>query len=223
MNDNDRRRWDMLVRSNQFGIDNAVDFATGIGHAQFTVINGVTSDASVAAAAQIGGIGELAETVMTKATAREDLRAILSAISRTAKSMDYSYPGIADEFRFGSRLSDADFLATGRAFHSGTADKVSDFIAFGLEADFRNELQAACDTFEQTFGPAATAKAEKVAATARITDAIRKGMIAVRTLDAVVRNKYANDPGKLAAWAWASASHVEKPPKKKTTPTPPTP
>jgi len=34
----------------------------------------------------------------------------------------------------------------------------------------------------------------------------------------IARNKYANDPGKLAAWL--SAKHVEKVPKKKETPTP---
>ncbi|MBK9215844.1 MAG: hypothetical protein IPM59_09635 [Chloracidobacterium sp.] len=33
-------------------------------------------------------------------------------------------------------------------------------------------------------------------------------------LDGIVRNVYANDPGKLAAWI--SASHVEKAPKKQT-------
>jgi hypothetical protein len=42
-------------------------------------------------------------------------------------------------------------------------------------------------------------------------------MVIVRILDAIVKNKYANDPGKLAAWI--SASHVEKPPKKKEPPT----
>ncbi len=42
-------------------------------------------------------------------------------------------------------------------------------------------------------------------------------MIKVRILDGIVRNAYANDPGKLAAWI--SASHVEKAPKKQT-PTP---
>jgi len=40
-------------------------------------------------------------------------------------------------------------------------------------------------------------------------------MVIVRILDGIVRNKYANDPGKLAAWL--SASHVEK---KKETPKP---
>jgi len=43
-------------------------------------------------------------------------------------------------------------------------------------------------------------------------------MIKVHILDGIVRNVYANNPGKLAACL--SASHVEKAPKKKTTPTP---
>jgi hypothetical protein len=42
-------------------------------------------------------------------------------------------------------------------------------------------------------------------------------MVIVRVLDGIVRNRYANDPGKLAVWV--SASHVEKAPAKK----PPTP
>jgi hypothetical protein len=42
--------------------------------------------------------------------------------------------------------------------------------------------------------------------------------VAVRTLDGIVKNKYTNNPGKLAAWL--SASHVEKAPKKKENPTP---
>ena len=37
-------------------------------------------------------------------------------------------------------------------------------------------------------------------------------------IDDIVRNGYKNDVGKLAAWT--SASHVEKAPKKKETPTP---
>ncbi|MBK9216198.1 MAG: hypothetical protein IPM59_11485 [Chloracidobacterium sp.] len=57
----------------------------------------------------------------------------------------------------------------------------------------------------------------RVAATADTSAKIREGMIKVRILDGIVRNVYANDPGKLAAWI--SASHVEKAPKKQT-PTP---
>ena len=53
----------------------------------------------------------------------------------------------------------------------------------------------------------------RVAATAEIGESIRRGMVARRILDGVVRNVFASDVGKLAAWA--SASHVERAPKKK--------
>ena len=53
-----------------------------------------------------------------------------------------------------------------------------------------------------------------------ITTKIRP-MIALRILPGVVKNKYKNDVGRLAAWF--SASHIEQAPKKKKeTPTPTT-
>ena len=61
-----------------------------------------------------------------------------------------------------------------------------------------------------------------VAANAAIDDAVYRGMITVRKLDAIVRNKYANNPAVLAEWA--SASHTERAPRTPaTTPPPPPP
>lgn len=77
---------------------------------------------------------------------------------------------------------------------------------------------SAAGAFEALFSNTASATAEHVQATADEAAKIRQGMIIVRTLDGIARNVYANNPGKLAAWI--SASHVEKAPKKKTTPTP---
>lgn len=42
--------------------------------------------------------------------------------------------------------------------------------------------------------------AEHVAATADEAAKVREGMVIVRILDGIVKNKYANNPGKLAAW-----------------------
>jgi hypothetical protein len=53
----------------------------------------------------------------------------------------------------------------------------------------------------------------QVEATAELDEAVRCGMIARRILDGVVRLKYKNNSGKLAAWT--SASHIEKAPEKK--------
>ena len=60
--------------------------------------------------------------------------------------------------------------------------------------------------------------AEHVSAAAETSSKLRQLNVVVRTVDGIGRNKYASDPGKLAAWL--SASHVEKAPKKKAAPTP---
>lgn len=56
--------------------------------------------------------------------------------------------------------------------------------------------------------------AEHVAATAETASKLRQLNVAIRTVDGIVKNRYASNPGKLAAWA--STSHVEAAPKKKT-------
>ena len=63
----------------------------------------------------------------------------------------------------------------------------------------------------------------QVAATAAIDAQIERGMDAVRQLDAVMRNTFTTNPAALAAWV--SASHVERPPRRRTqpSPTPPAP
>jgi hypothetical protein len=75
----------------------------------------------------------------------------------------------------------------------------------------------AADAFEASFSNTAPATAERVAATADEAAKVGNGMVIVRVLDRVVKNRYANDPGKLAPRILAS--HVEKAPKKKA-PTP---
>ncbi len=104
-------------------------------------------------------------------------------------------------------------MALARAFLTESLAYNADFIAYGLNANFRLALDEEANAFEASFAAAATAKAEQVAAT------IREGMIDVRVLDPVVRNKYADNPGKLAAWV--SASHVQAVPSTPENPPPP--
>jgi hypothetical protein len=63
---------------------------------------------------------------------------------------------------------------------------------------------------------------DHVNARASIDDTIDTGFEIVRKLDALVRNKYADNPGVLAEWA--SASHTERAPRRSAQPAePPTP
>jgi hypothetical protein len=217
MNDSDRRRYEMQLRVNQFGIDNAADF-TGIAAAKLTQLGTLIDTVQTKSAAQQLGFGESAQQFEVKNTARENLRDEMSDISRTAKSMEYAFDGISSQFQFQRNMNDADMLAKARAFYTESLTYNADFISYGLPSTFRADLNSAADAFEASFSSTATATAEHVAATAEISSKIREGMIIVRILDGIVKNKYANDPGKLAAWL--SASHVEKAPKKKETSTP---
>jgi len=74
--------------------------------------------------------------------------------------------------------------------------------------DFLTILQELVDDFERSLSETGTAIDAHVEATAEIGAEIRKGMIAVRIIDGVFKNKFRNDVGKLAAWT--SASHIEK-------------
>lgn len=213
MNDSDRRRYEMQVRVVKFGTDNAADF-TGIASAKFADLATIVNAIETENADQAAGFGEAAQQFDVKDTVREDLRDEMAAISRTSKSMEYAFDGIAEKFLFQRNMPDANLLAKARAFYTESLPYDADFIAYGLAATFRADLNATADAFEATFSNTASATAEHVAATADVAAKVRDGMIVVRTLDGIVKNRYANDPGKLAAWI--SASHVEKPPKKKT-------
>lgn len=219
MNDDNRRRYEMQVRVVQFGTDNAGDFS-GIATTNFGELGTLVNDIESTSAAQQSGFGEAAQQFEVKDTARENLRDEMSAISRTAKSMEYAFDGISDKFKFQRNMPDASMLAKARAFETEANPYKSDFEAYGLPAGFIADLTAAADAFEASFSNTASATAEHVAATADEAAKVRSGMIIVRVLDGIVKNRYANDPGKLAAWI--SASHVEKAPKKKG-PTPPNP
>ncbi len=223
MNDYDRRRYEMLVRVKQFGIDNAADFpAPSVGATQFDNVAAFVDNIEAISAVQLGGFSEAAQQFDIKATIRETLRDQMSAISRTSKSMEYAFPGIADLFAFQRNMPDADLLAKARAFLHDASPIQADFVAYGMPATFLTELSATANEFDDIFNATASATADHVEATASISDMIRQAMVCVHILDGIVKNVYNGNPGMIAAWA--SASHVEKAPKKSSPlPTPPTP
>jgi hypothetical protein len=219
MNDSERRRYETFLRIRQFGTDNSADFASiPIAVTNFGVISTEVDFLETQGAGQQEGFGDARAATETKGTARENLRDEMSDIARTARSMEYQYDGISDRFRMPRNASDQALLATGRAFWNEASKIEADFIAYGMPATFTSELQAAADAFEATFSVQGTAIDDHVEATAEIGESVRRGMVARRILDGIVRNVYKFDPGKLAAWR--SASHVEKAPKPPTPPTP---
>ncbi len=218
MNADDRVRYDMFIRVDEFGNINAADFPSrSIGGAQFAVIADVIAQIQTLIGDQIASRGDARFHFATKATMRENLRGELSDINETAHSMVYQFAGIDLKFRMPRAGNDANMLAAARAFYQNSEEYEPQMIQYGLPETFRADLQTAITAFEQSLNAPGGAMDSQVAATADIGEAVRRGMQAVRILDGVVRNKYRGSTGKLAAWL--SASHIEKINAK---PTPPT-
>lgn len=215
MTDQERYRYEMFLRVRQFGIDNAADFAPGsVGAVQFAEISLVIDLIDQLAADQAASFGGVGFAFAGKETARENLREAMYEIARTARSMVYEFPNINEIFRVPRNLTDAGMVALANAFIAEIPPYKNDFERYGLSDKFDTDLQADIDAYEATLPATGTAIDERVEATADLGAAIRRGMIAHRILKGVVRNKYRNDVGKLAAWL--SASHIEKAPKKPT-------
>ena len=212
MTDSETRRLETFIRVRQFGADNQADFPDGsIGATQFAEIDAVIGEVETLAGEQSAGRGAARQDFATKDTARENLREALYEITRTARSMKYQFDGIEAKFQMPENRSDQSLLATGRAFYDESADYQQAFEDYGLDRNFRPDLLADVEAFENSLDPTGSAIDSHVEATARIGAAIGRGMVARRILDGVVKNKYRNNVGKLAAWL--SASHIERAPK----------
>lgn len=215
MDDRERRRKEMFVRVKVFMTDNSANFPAGsIGATKTTELSEVIDLLDELSGDQMSGFGEARFSFAGKNTARENLREDLSDIARTARSMNYQFPNIAEKFRMPRGNNDVQLLAAARAFLTEATPHKDDFIAYGMPADFLTDLQTDIEAFEAALGTTGSATDSHVEATAEIDEAIRRGMIVVRILNGVVKNVFRNDAGKLAAWT--SASHIEKPPKRET-------
>lgn len=220
MTDEQRNILDAFIRIKQFGIDEAFSFSTiPVALAAFTNIGTIIDNIQASGADQSSAIGDSGEKFGLKGIKREVLRNYVSVTSRTAKSMRYAFPGIEEQFAMPKDRSDAGILNASRAFITNGTPLQANFTSYGLSATWFADMETAADDFEATFGPAASAQADRAEATAEIQDWVVDGMRERRVLDGIVKNVFANDPGKKAAWA--QASHIERPQKKKTPPTPP--
>jgi len=213
MNDNENRRHQMFVRVRDFGQAHASDFApTSLGRQHFTALGAVIGQLDAHAAAEASGRGEARQATETRAQARAALREDLEAINRTARAMAADVPGINDKFRIPRAENDQLLLNAARAFLTDAQPLEAQFIAHEMPSDFLADLQADIAAVETAISQQGSGVGSHVAAGAAIDDTISRGNDLVRKLDAIVRNKYANNPAALAEWT--SASHTERAPRR---------
>jgi hypothetical protein len=207
MNNLEIRQYDMLVRVRDFGASQTAAFpAASFGGQLFSTVNSAIAGLTSHAATQISGAAR--QSTASKAVARAHLLDDIEAISRTAKAMALDTPGLGDKFRLPRSTSDTALLTLAQAYLTDAQSLKVEFLKYAMAEDFLEDLQADISAFEAAATIKNTTKVSRVSATASIDETLAKGLKAVRQLQAVVKNKFRDDPSKLAAWA--SASHVER-------------
>lgn len=218
MNDAHRRRMDKIDRERVFVTDNAADFPkdspvdviSDIINAK--AIDTLARDADLAAA-----FGGKSQAMSIKGDRRDNLLEAFREIVLGARAIgNAAVPGITARFKMPEPRSEQNLLATADAFHADTAALEQQFIDVGLDADFRAALITAKNDFQSARDEADSAAEEHGEAVGALDALMREMMAHSRQRAAMVKLKYKNNPGKLAAWA--IASHLESAPKKPTTP-----
>lgn len=214
MNDRENRKFQMFLRVQDFGVAHLSDFAVGsLARQLFAKLSDVIAEIEGHSASEASGVGLARQGTTTRGQAIEALREDLEAINRTALTMANEVPGIEDKFRLPRNRGVQHLLSAARAFLIDATPLKDEFIKRELPANFLEDLQADIDAVEAAISRQASGVGSHVAAGAAIDDAIDRGGETVRNLDAIVKNKYANNPAALAEWT--SASHTERNPRHK--------
>ncbi|HEX8070422.1 MAG TPA: hypothetical protein VF546_10755 [Pyrinomonadaceae bacterium] len=214
MKDTERRIIEMLVRVREFCRMHVAAFAAGTRAGElFAELDDIVAELERHTEAQATHRSAGAQGTSNKEAARKALRALLEAISHTARAMDIDTPGLAARFRLPRGNNDQLLLSVARAFAAAAEPLKRDFIRYDLPADFLDKLNAQIEAFEKAIADQNRSNEARVAATQAINTVIERGLAVVRQLDAIVRNKFRADPATIAAWA--SASHVERAPRTK--------
>jgi hypothetical protein len=215
MNDRERNRYNMLVKAQQFGVENSADMPNGsIGAESLVEIASGIEGLRTNSAMQTSNAAT--QTSNRKSAIRDAIRNKLKTISRTAKAIAIDKTEFNQVFRSPASNNDQTLISTARSFVAEATKIKADFIKYGLPEDFIADLQDDVTLFEQTLSESAATKIESASAVAAIDENMRKSMNAFHRLDAFYKNIYQNNPIKLAAWTLAS--HVERIAKKKNEP-----
>ncbi|HEX8246881.1 MAG TPA: hypothetical protein VF599_01760 [Pyrinomonadaceae bacterium] len=223
MNDSQRRKFDKFQRESVFMSDNAADFPLNTsGDKVAKDLATLIADIQTLDAAQTSGFDDKRQSHALKNSAVGNLRKSLELMSFAAKAFADEVPGTEEKFRLPRSQNEQILLAKARSFHADAAPLEAKFVEYGLPADFLAGLQADIDAFEQAAEAADSAGESHAEATGALTEAFKRGMTLTRKLEAIVKIKYRDNAGKLAAWT--SASHLERAPQRRNDqPAPPTP
>jgi hypothetical protein len=220
MTDREREYYNTYARVRDFGAENAADFPNGsAGDTNFKILAAELPKVEASGALQQSNIGKAA--TVSKESAAVEILEDMREINRTARALEVDHPEIGALFRMPRGDNYQTLLNAATAFYDNSEQYAADLIAYGLPANFRTDLLSDITVLQDAATEQNTAKDTKTGATGAVAASMKIMNQALRRLRGIVPNVYRNNPSKLSAWA--SASHVERPPKSEGEQPPPPP
>lgn len=197
-----RKHTERAQRVDLFMDGSAGDFpANSKGGALASSLKEELSNLSALAVARTAGKGRRQQGTAGRRDARETLRELVEAVADTAKSAASERPDIKGLFDLAGRdRSDATLVATARAFADAAPAFAGLLVEYGLPATLVGDLRAGADSLEQNISLQADAAGAGVSTTASAEETYQRLADLTDRLDPIVRNKYRDNPAKLAAW-----------------------
>ena len=220
MNDTVNSRIQTYRRMQEFCSSHSSDFApTSLAAQLGTKLSTQLSDLTNLTATQAAGDGAARQGTDLREDARGDLRARLKAFNRTAHAIAIEVPGLENKFRVPRGDNDEELIAAARAAAKDAVEFKNHFIAHEMAATCVEDLNASITKFEDTMDDQSGAVGDRVGSRVAINNKLEELMLTRRQLNAIMENKYADDPATLAEWT--RASHIERAAKKKKEEEPP--
>lgn len=216
MNARQRRLYERAQRVDVFLDAQAEDFpAASKGGAAAARLKEELANVAALDVARTTGASKRQQGTAGRRDARAALRRLVEAVSATAETIALDRPDLKGVFSLKGRdNSDQTLIAVARSHADAAAPHAALFVEYDLPGSFVQELKSKADSLEhyislQTEGTGARADSD-----ASVEDALRRIAELVERLDTAVRNKYREDPGRLAAWERArrieSAPHSKR-------------
>jgi len=215
MNDNQRRRFERASRVDAFMTSNAADFpADGKGGASAARLKTELAALASLDVAKVTAASTQQKTSTGRRGLRASLRAQIAAVCDTADVISLDHPEVKGLFpRTRADNSDQTLIAVARAFVAAATPLKALFVEYEMPPDFIDRLRADADALEAQMTRQTEGSGSSVSTNAAIAEALGRVEEVVERVAVVVRNKYRNDPAKLAAFE--SAHRLERAPRTK--------
>ena len=163
--------------------------------------------------ARAAGVGKRQQGTAGRRATRKRLRELVNAVSATAETIALDRQDFKGLFSLKELDgSDDTLIATARAFADRAAAFVPLFVEYNLKQTFVQDLRSDADALANFKTLQEEGVGERSGSNTSADEAVRRLTEQVERLDTFVRNKYHDNPAKLAAWE--RARRLEKAPQR---------